>query len=919
MKELDFSAQTPLYIFLDELYSSSSLALCCYTENGDMVYCTQAYLAFFGSASSKDYIQKLYSYSPQMQPNGESSASLCQKNLAKAFADGGYAFSWQHLLPDGSTVEVQYTFVRIKCQGVPVVTGLVTVMQKDVCTLEDVYNKDKNIRALFETSPTAACLWDGAQKLLDCNASFLQLLQIESKESYSLSPQAFYPSLQENEENSVAMSAALLEQALREGEVKTEWLWIDSKGNTVPSFVTMRRVVYDGQDMVAEFIYDLRELRESQAKIHRVETRNKVVLDAMPLSMSFWDKDYTLIDCNFESLKLFGFSSKEEYLEKYEEVSPPFQPDGNPSLKALHAKFDEALRDGISHVEWMHQQPDGSLVPVDKTCVHATYRGEDVVVTFSRDLREIHASRKATEAEEQRNQLMLDSMPLGVLFWDENYNLIDCNLESLRLFNYATKEEFITNFFSGFPEKQPSGERSLEVIGSYLQQSLTDGYSYCPEFTCLINKGTEELPIEATLTRISYQNSYGVLCYIRDLRAFKAMLAEIQSVEDDLRKAKNLAEKHAQVKSEFLANMSHEIRTPMNGILGLLHLLTMTPLQAEQSVYVGKTLVAAKNLLRIIDDVLDFSKIEKGEFTIVPAPFHLNSVFAELNEIFQKQCTAKGLDFHLESQIQDVALQGDMLRVKQVLFNLLDNAVKFTKKGSVVLTVEEKVLSSAELSYSFIVKDTGVGIGKENLEQIFSAFSQADTSFTRQFGGAGLGLVISQHIIHLMQSKLEVESTLGKGTAFTFTLIFSPANTLSCPQEQIASPANDTLPEANSKHLLLVEDNDVNQLVAEEILIQGGYSIDIANNGKEALEMLKKNTYALVLMDIQMPVMDGLTATMKIREQEKFSKLPIVALSAHALEEDRQKSLAHGMNAHITKPIDPAVLYSVIEQWTAST
>ncbi len=907
---LNFSQKTPIYIFLHQLYGNNPQALCCYDEHGQILYCTKAYLHFFGYPSLEETQLNISQLSPNTQADGEDSTLLCKKHLAIALAEGTHTYAWEHMLKNGEIVPVQYHLTRMEYQGIAIITCALMGTSNHTKTLEDFYHQDKNIRSIVEASPLAICLWNAEHSLIDCNQSFMDLFGINSKEEYALNQDKFYPQNQQNGQNSLKHSSKLLHDAFSSGKSNDDWLWCNTQGETIPTYVSLRRIQYDGKDMVAEYIYDLRNLKESQNRATQAEIRNKIVLEAMPLSMSFWDKEYKLIDCNVASINLFGFKDKQEYMEKFNEVSPPHQPDGQESLPTLHKKFDEALAHGVSHVEWTHQLPDGTLVPVDKTCVGAVLHGEDAVITFSRDLREIKASQKIAAEAELRNNLMLESMPLGVHFWDNNLNLIDCNSESLKLYGFASKEEFQANFTKTYPLLQPSGENSEELLKACLQKALREGSAYT-EFLCLHqSKENAFLPVEMILTRISYKESYGVITYIRDLRKLKTMLAEIQRVQDHLHEAKNIAEKNAAAKSEFLANMSHEIRTPMNGILGLLHLLNKTSLQAEQNSYVQKSLDSAQDLLRVINDMLDFSHMESGKFEFKDEPFSLEEVIHDIKETFTAQATEKGLTLRIESTLSSQRVQGDALRLKQVFFNLLDNAIKFTSHGGIHMCIHEKDVGASQKQYSFFVKDTGIGIAPEYVDHIFSPFSQADTSFTRLYGGTGLGLVITQKIIHKMHGQICVESELGKGSTFHGTATLPIVEDTHDTQGK-----NHALVNGAPAKLLLVEDNEINQMVAQEILEQVGYEVSIANNGLEALEMLEKESFDLVLMDIQMPVMDGLTAARKIREQEKFRNLPIVALSAHALEEDVQKSLAHGMNEHATKPINPQKLYKTIAYW----
>ncbi len=255
---------------------------------------------------------------------------------------------------------------------------------------------------------------------------------------------------------------------------------------------------------------------------------------------------------------------------------------------------------------------------------------------------------------------------------------------------------------------------------------------------------------------------------------------------------------------------------------------------------------------------------------------------------------------------------GDALRLKQIIFNLISNAIKFTPSGHIKLSVETLECSDQSITFKFAVSDTGIGLTKNQIDKLFTAFSQADSSTTRKYGGTGLGLAISRNLAQMMQGDLWVESVEGVGSTFYFTASFDV-----CDEN---GNMQNNLDKYNSAaqitgHLLLVEDNEINQLIAQELLQSMGYTVDIVNNGQESLDILKNNQYDLILMDIQMPIMDGLTASIKIREQDDLRQVPIVAMSAHAMSGDKEISIAHGMNDHITKPIEPVTLNKTIQYW----
>ena len=397
--------------------------------------------------------------------------------------------------------------------------------------------------------------------------------------------------------------------------------------------------------------------------------------------------------------------------------------------------------------------------------------------------------------------------------------------------------------------------------------------------------------------------------------------AELEALNQDLTRARDDANAAVRAKADFLANMSHEIRTPMNAVIGLTHLTLATDLTARQRDYVDKLMTAARSLLRLINDVLDFSKIDAGKLALEEVPFALDSVICEVSDILATQVAEKGLQMRVaKSSDLPPALIGDPTRLHQVLLNLLSNAAKFTDRGSITLAIQTLAFEGERVRLRFEVADSGIGMSEEQQQRLFTPFDQADSSITRRFGGTGLGLAIARRLVKLMEGEIGVESTLGEGARFWFSASFGIAGEAALPITAPTAARDRIRRQLSGARVLVVEDNEINRMVTKDFLEHVGVAVRFAENGVEGVRMvLEDGPFDGVLMDVQMPRMDGYTATKLIRANPAFADLPIIALTANAMEGDRDAAFQAGMNDYIAKPVDPDQALLTLSRWVRPT
>ncbi|MDX9756699.1 PAS domain S-box protein [Sulfurimonas sp. RIFOXYB12_FULL_35_9] len=517
-----------------------------------------------------------------------------------------------------------------------------------------------------------------------------------------------------------------------------------------------------------------------------------------------------------------------------------------------------------------------------------------------------------------QQKAIFDSATIGILLL-ENRIIKQVNNQACKMFGY-TEEELI----GGTTRAICESDAVYEKVRDYYE-IIREGKIASWEQNIIRKDGTFFIA-KVSLKAKDYKNPLvGVVATIDDITLEHKALADMQE-------AKKIAEESTKAKSQFLANMSHEIRTPMSAIIGMAYLVLETDLSIKQRSYIQKIENAAKNLLGIINDVLDFSKIEAKKMTLEHKEFRLENIFETLLDMFIFKMDEKNLNmlFNIGQNVPS-SLIGDSLKLSQVLINLVSNAVKFTSSGEIIISVKVAKIKKESVRLEFEVKDSGIGLSKEQIKGLFTPFHQADGSITRTYGGTGLGLSISKYLVEMMGGTIGVESEMGMGSRFYFSVKMDlsdknktilkhnmPRKLSSSSNLHTGGKYSDYENIANSiggAKILLVEDNVQNQEIATELLNKVGIEVVVANNGKEALEKIDERDFDGVLMDCQMPVMDGYEATRVIREKKGFQTIPIIAMTANNTQSDKEQCFNAGMNDFVAKPIDVKNFYNVLMKW----
>jgi len=664
----------------------------------------------------------------------------------------------------------------------------------------------------IDSSPFVMSIWDEDFNLVTTSQKSVEMFGLSDQSQYlerffELSP-LYQPCGAKSREKSIDY----LREAFEKGRVQFEWMHQTLKGD--PFLVEVALVRFKRRDkfVIAAYTVSLRPIKALVAKkldsndmarmiqealpmlMEKKNTASeeiRMTLESLPLFIEIWDEELNVIGCNQQALDIFELENKEEYIDRYHELSPALQPSGKPSYKNAVGYVETALREGTNWFEWTHEKPDGEQLPVGVTCVRIERNGKHVIVAYNHDLRPVKAvmktaKKKEREAEEQV-KLLLDVAPMSCYLLDINYQAIDCNQAAIDLFvknpgrsfadTYPEVEGFrkctmanckncvyfgndtcfahrhlVSNYLRVFPTYDKNKEQIKRLVSECCEKASQTGM-FRLKFPTVTLYG-ETIPCEVTIVPVKYRGGYGFAVYMRDLR------------EEQRRK---VAEEESKAKTQFLARMSHEIRTPMNAIIGMAELALRADRMDAAREHILTVKQAGTNLLSIINDILDISKVEQGKLDIVPTDYHFSALLNNVLSIIRVKVMDARLHFvvKVDARIPN-SLSGDEVRVRQVLLNLLSNAVKYTKSGGFVsLTITGKVIDRNTVNLTVDVEDTGLGIKEADQKTLFEEYSRFDRERNKNAEGTGLGLAITWYIVKAMDGKIDVRSEYGKGSTFT--------------------------------------------------------------------------------------------------------------------------------------------------------
>jgi PAS domain S-box-containing protein len=809
-----------------------------------------------------------------------------------------------------SPLPVQLSFTPIAAGADRLICCVVTDLSERVATEAELRHREEKIQSIFHAAPIGIGVVVN-DALVEVNPALCTMTGFSEQELVGSSIQTFCAT----DEEYVFLRHVLGPMIAESGEAVIELRFRHKTGK--PLHVLFSAAFIDNTQPESGITFTALDV--SSRKVRQLS----LAVDSYPDGVVITDHSGVIEYVNSGFERQTGYRA-DEVIGKTPHILSSAQ-----QSEEFYQDFWRILKSGETwRGELCNRRKDGTLFWVEEIISSVRNEAGFIVnyVSVWRDQTERRAMVSAVERSEHMLRVAVDTIDEGFVIYDNEDRLVFCNEKYRKI--YAASADLLV-----------PGNRFEDIVrlgaerGQY-PQAIGREDEWVRERLAAHLSGN---------TTLLQPTDDGRWLKILERKTPDGYIVGFRIDITELMQTKEAAESSNRAKSQFLANMSHEIRTPMNAIIGLSHLCLQTELAPLQKDYLGKIHASAETLLGIINDILDFSKIEAGKLTIERIPFDLESIMTTLDVLLSNKAREKGLELSfVRDRNLPIGLMGDPLRLTQVLTNLLNNSLKFTESGGVALKIAMKEHTHRIVGLDFVVTDSGIGMTPTQLDNLFQAFGQADVSITRKYGGTGLGLTIVKQLVEMMGGTIRVESSPSVGTTVIVSLWFDLSLTLSegragragddkhgtpgtteSPSREVLSvvrtSANQYSSALQGRRILLVEDNEINRIVGTGLLNKVGVQVTLAEDGVQALKLVETGDFDAILMDIQMPNMDGITATREIRKLSRFATTPVIAMTAHAFAEERENCLRVGMNDLITKPVNPQTLYSTLSRYLSTT